>query len=157
MSEKLHLGCGRDKRDGFLNIDIAEEVNPDKAWDLEKGLPFLDDNSVDYILSNHTLEHLTTKGYWNLLEEMYRVSKDGARWELCLPFDNPETRANSEHVRTFSYHSFSNYCANSDTFRDYYRIKLERFRDKPTKVTRLFFSIFSLLKYEIRYKFEVVK
>lgn len=33
---RLHLGCGMNKKEGYLNCDISPEVNPDKIVDLEK-------------------------------------------------------------------------------------------------------------------------
>jgi len=53
---KLHLGCGYDKKEGYVNCDISEEVNPDKIVDINKTLPF-EDNSVEEIFMNHVLEH----------------------------------------------------------------------------------------------------
>ena len=39
---KLQIGCGRNKMNGFVNIDKAEEVNPDIVVNIENGFPFPD-------------------------------------------------------------------------------------------------------------------
>jgi len=44
---KLNLGCGLDKREGYINLDVRKEVKPDIVCDLEHSfLPFTDE-SVD--------------------------------------------------------------------------------------------------------------
>ena len=54
---KLNLGCGYNKKDGWINIDNDETVNPDIVRDLTRGLPF-DDNSFDTVICTHTIEHV---------------------------------------------------------------------------------------------------
>lgn len=81
--QKLNLGCGSKKLDGFVNIDIDKDVNPDKVLDLEKGkLPFKD-NSVDYVVANYVLECIGD-GFGNLLKEIYRVCESGATVEIAV-------------------------------------------------------------------------
>jgi len=53
---KLNLGCGEDKREGYINIDIRESVDPDIAADV-RNLPY-DEKSVDEILAYDVLEHI---------------------------------------------------------------------------------------------------
>ena len=70
---KLHLGCGNEKLEGYVNCDFSKEVKPDKIINLEKKLPFKD-NSVDEIIINHTLEHINN--FIQLMEEFYRICKN---------------------------------------------------------------------------------
>lgn len=79
--QKLNLGCGLKKLDGFLNIDIDKNVNPDKVIDLESGkLPFKD-NSVDEVIANYVLEYIGD-GFLDLLKEIYRVCESGSVVEI---------------------------------------------------------------------------
>lgn len=152
---KLNIGCGWNKKEGFVNIDKADEVEPDELINIENGLPYEDDTFIK-IFSSHTLEHVRPH-YWELvLAEMARVSKNGATWELILPFDNIWTRTNANHYRTFSFTSFAQYCGGS---RLYY-CKGWALRDKteyPKRWIRAFFILFPFLKDEIKFEFEVVK
>jgi len=79
--QKLNLGCGLKKLDGFLNIDIDKNVNPDKVLDLESGKLPLKDNTVDEVVANYVLEYIGD-GFLNLLKEIYRVCESGATVEI---------------------------------------------------------------------------
>ena len=101
---RLNLGCGLDKRMGYLNCDCSSLVNPDKVVDLEKKLPFEDD-SVDEILANHVLEHVSN--FVPLMHEFCRVCKKGAKIKIRVPFYAAWGFFNDPtHVRFFSPFTF---------------------------------------------------
>lgn len=152
---RLNIGCGWNKLNGFVNIDKAREVKPDIIADIEKGLPF-PDNSFDYIYSEHCLEHIEPQNWRFVLNEIARVAKDGCILELKLPFDNTGQRTNADHFRTFSWHSFDQLLEESN--RQYYSdLILVKLSKNPSKLEKLFFYIFPFLKYEVHFKFKIVK
>ena len=77
---KLNLGCGMNKKDGYVNIDLFG--NPDMKFDLEKPWP-IDDDSVDEIRAIHVLEHL--HNLVHVMKEMYRVSKNRTNIYIAVP------------------------------------------------------------------------
>jgi len=80
--EKLHLGCGKRKVSGWLNMDITNsDLNIDFS---EAKLPF-PDKSVKYIVSQHMIEHLYYyEEFIPLISEMARVLEDnGEVWLSC--------------------------------------------------------------------------
>jgi predicted SAM-dependent methyltransferase len=79
---KLQLGCGDVKLSGWLNIDIKS--NADLVVDVRKGLPF-DDNSVDFIYSEHLHEHLTYQEGERLLSECHRCLKKHGVMRVATP------------------------------------------------------------------------
>lgn len=81
---KLNLGAGHDHRSGWINADIDPQTKPEIILDLQAGLPFAS-GSVDQILLQDVLEHLTKQQAENLLAEIYRVLKPEARLELRFP------------------------------------------------------------------------
>lgn len=106
MVLKLNLGCGNDIREGFINVDIEEHKGVNLICDLDKlPLPFAD-NSVDYILCSHLLEHLSNRIEFML--ELHRVCKKGAIIDFRVPhFSNFTSHSDLTHVRPgFSYFSF---------------------------------------------------
>jgi predicted SAM-dependent methyltransferase len=81
-SLKLNVGCGKAKLAGWVNIDI--EPGADLVIDVRKGLPF-GDNSLDFIYSEHVLEHLLYEEGEKLLKECRRCLKKGGALRLAMP------------------------------------------------------------------------
>lgn len=153
--QKLNIGCGWDKLEGFVNIDKSPEVDPDMIVDIENGLPF-PDNSFRYIYSEHCLEHITPEKWRFTLNEIARVAKDGCILEMKLPFDNVGQRTNADHFRTFSWHSFDQFIPKGD--RSYYSdLNMIKLTKNPNILEKLFFYLFPFLKYEVHFKFKIVK
>ncbi len=81
--KKLNLGCGREKKEGFLNVDINPECRPDAVHDLSRFPYPFQDNRFEEIIMNHVLEHLEKP--LGVLEEIYRISEDNCRIILKCP------------------------------------------------------------------------
>jgi len=79
---KLHIGCGERKLESFVNVD--KEGNPDLKIDVRNGLPFPDE-SVDYVFSEHFIEHLTRDEGVFFLKEVYRVLKPAGVCRIATP------------------------------------------------------------------------
>ena len=79
---KLNLGCGNDRREGYINVDAYVE-DADLKLDIFD-LP-LAAGTVDKILSSHMLEHLGKYEVPKALADWHRVLKDGGRIQLNLP------------------------------------------------------------------------
>jgi len=82
---KLNLGCGGDKRKGYVNIDIRKEVNPDRIMDLEKTPYPFDDNSVDEILAKDIIEHFSFRNVEKVVKEWHRILKKGGKLVIQTP------------------------------------------------------------------------
>jgi len=108
---KLNLGCGKNKKTGFINVDKRKWVEPDVVMDLEKKWKFKD-NTVDEVFISHVIEHI--KDLHHFMRELYRVCKDGAEITIIAPywkhhsaFDDPD------HCRFMTEYSFMYF--NQDT------------------------------------------
>lgn len=84
---KLNLGCGHNKHDGYVNVDLFKESMPDVVHDLETFPWPWGDNSVDEAMFNHSLEHLggDSRVFLKIIQELYRVCKPGALVVINVP------------------------------------------------------------------------
>jgi SAM-dependent methyltransferase len=81
---KLHVGCGSNYKEGWVNIDL---FNPtaDVALDLRERFPFAD-NSVSLIYSEHVLEHFEyPRDARHILQECFRVLAPGGVINIGVP------------------------------------------------------------------------
>lgn len=101
---RLNIGAGQSRIPGFINVDISKRA--DISLDLSTdALPF-DDNSIDLIVSYHTLEHVDD--YLFALGEIHRVLKHGAPFLVGLPYVTLTEYhlVNPYHRHNFNEHSF---------------------------------------------------
>lgn len=102
MTMKLNLGCGANKKPGYLNVDQFPGCEPDMVLDLEETPWPWEDNSFNEVLLIHVLEHLGANPvvFVNIMKELYRICAPGA----VIRVEVPHPRHNSymtdpTHVR----------------------------------------------------------
>lgn len=144
----LHLGCGRKKTlaalglqmtepDGsptqrdvkLINLDRLADVEPDVLCELATDRIDLPDDSVDFVLALHVLEHIGVQGeiegWFHFWTELYRVMKPNA----VIRFECPHSSsvwcwADPTHVRAinqyvFTYLNQDNYTIKGSAIPDY--------------------------------------
>jgi SAM-dependent methyltransferase len=105
---KLNIGCGRNIRPGWVNVDIAPLPGVDVVADLDDcrrtPLPLADD-SADELLLSHVIEHI--RDPLALMQELHRVARPGARMEIRVPHGaSDDAYEDPTHVRQYFHHSF---------------------------------------------------
>lgn len=82
---KLDLGCGINKREGFVGVDCRSfDGKVDQVVDLGKPWPWKD-GSVEEAHCSHFLEHLTGADRIHFVNELYRVLIPGGKCTLIVP------------------------------------------------------------------------
>jgi len=82
---KLNIGCGRNKKEGYINIDKNPVFEPDIIRDITRGLPFNDD-SIDEIYTSHCLEHIDSgEDIIFVMNELYRALKPEGLLTIRVP------------------------------------------------------------------------
>lgn len=89
MPLSLDLGCGVNKKAGFMGVDALALPGVDFVHDLRLTPWPWENDSVDEANCSHFLEHLTNlDGKWErvrFFNELYRVMKPGAKCSLIVP------------------------------------------------------------------------
>lgn len=81
---KLQIGTGENPIPGWLNTDV-EPVLPEVVYlDAQERLPF-EDQTFDYVFSEHMIEHIPYKHGLQMLKEIYRVLRPGGRVRIATP------------------------------------------------------------------------
>lgn len=83
---RLDLGCGRNKREGFVGVDKYETEQTDLVFDLLTYPWPWADNSVDELNVSHFFEHIPGLDRPRFMEEVYRVMKPGAKALFVVPY-----------------------------------------------------------------------
>ena len=82
-TRKLHLGCGTQILESWLNTDLCPN-DAVQFLDVTKKFPF-DDCVFDYVFSEHLIEHLEYPDGKKMLRESYRVLKPGGKIRIATP------------------------------------------------------------------------
>ena len=102
---KLNLGCGFNKPDGFVHVDMFEECQPDIVHNLETFPYPFEDNSVEEILFNHSLEHIGQQPsvFLRVVQEVYRICKEEALIKINVPHPRHDNfLSDPTHVRAIT-------------------------------------------------------
>jgi SAM-dependent methyltransferase len=109
LARKLNIGCGRDIRAGWVNIDGADLPGIDFTVDLDAcgstPLPLPDDHFEELELI-HVLEHL--RNPLPLMQELWRVAAPGARLFVKVPHaGHDDAWVDPTHVRAVTPQTFA--------------------------------------------------
>lgn len=102
---KLNMGCGHNRRPGFVNVDASPACNPDVVADLEAFPWPWPDNSADTIIFIHSLEHMAAdaKVFLALMTELYRVAAPDCELFINVPHPRHDNFINDPtHVRAIT-------------------------------------------------------
>ena len=104
-SKKLQLGCGSNILPSWVNTDFPPKQDGVILLDATKTFPF-EDNSFDYVYSEHMIEHISFEEGASMIKESYRVLKTGGKIRLSTPdlrflIDlhlNPDKEINKQYI-----------------------------------------------------------
>lgn len=102
---RLNLGCGFDKRDGWLNVDNFDSCEPDLMLDIEMTPWGLPSDKFEHVLLKHVLEHVGQDfpTFSRVMQELYRITAPGGLVEIHVPHVRHDTFwSDPTHVRSFT-------------------------------------------------------
>lgn len=80
---RLHLGCGWNHLEGWVNIDLVGGKT-DLSWDLRRPLPFAD-GAVDAVFLEHVFEHMSYRETLDVLGHARRALRPGGVLRVGVP------------------------------------------------------------------------
>lgn len=96
---RLNLGCGRDIRSGWINVDSVPLPGVDHVVDFDDKpvLPF-DDDSVEHSEGSHVIEHLQQP--LPFMQELWRITCPGGTATFRCPYgSSDDADEDPTHVR----------------------------------------------------------
>ena len=86
-SKSLNLNCGFNKLKDAVNVDALDVFQPDLVFDPNSGKWPWESDTFDYIYALDVMHKLGHSGvsFIDIIKEMWRVSRDGALWEIRVP------------------------------------------------------------------------
>lgn len=147
---KLNLGCYKDYREGYINLDKKKYKGirkPDVIWDLNKFPYPFKDNTFEEVLANLVLEHLYRSKLGKIFEELYRICKNDAIIKIKVPY-GLSWIMNIDHKSGFHYDTFITLCSYRDRgWQGHFNFELIEMKTEPSFVGkflpfRRYFSYF---------------
>lgn len=103
--KKLHLGCGKDVRKGYVNLDSVKLPGVDLVHDLNKYPWPFKNNEFEYVFASHVLEHLDS--IVKPLDELWRITRNKSKISIEVPiFPSIGAMADPTHRQFYTYRTF---------------------------------------------------
>ena len=136
---KLDVGCGRNKVEGAIGVDVNKDSAADVICDIEKSLPFKDD-VFDEIYCRQIIEHV---GHLiRLMEELHRVGKNKAKVFVTAPYyASGAAFTDPTHRRFITEHTFDYFTGARCTFYTKSRFTINKVSYRYGIIPRIFFFI----------------
>lgn len=94
---RLDIGCGANKQDGFVGLDMRDLPGVDVVWDFLR-MPWpLPDGCALMAMASHVLEHIpgaaidggrTRFPFVEFMDEVWRVLRVGGEFAIAVPHGN---------------------------------------------------------------------
>jgi SAM-dependent methyltransferase len=105
MKQRIDLGCGPYKQEGWHGVDVRPLPAVDEVLDLEQGILPYPDESVEEYRASHVLEHI--RNLIPLMNEVWRTLKPDGTFTIEVPlFPDVGAIKDPTHVRFFVPESF---------------------------------------------------
>ena len=84
-TNKLHIGCGETRIDGFINIDAFKTKATDFNCQIEALPKYIKPNTISLIYSSHTLEHFNRRDSIETLKMFHAFLEPAGVLRISVP------------------------------------------------------------------------
>lgn len=128
MVNKLNVGCGRDIRQGYINMDVVKLPGVDVVHNINKKFSYAD-GYFDEILARHVIEHVEDLG--KVMKDLHRLLKPGGKLLIETPhFTFSNAFVDPTHKYYFAYYTFAYYFAKTGENNYYYDFSFSRVKTR---------------------------
>jgi SAM-dependent methyltransferase len=137
---KLNLACGKDIKQGYVNMDWVKLDGVDVIHNIDKFPWPFKDNSFDEIYCSHILEHVDD--LIKVMKEIKRIGKNNAEIIIRVPhFSCGVSYRDPTHKRLFSYFTFD-YFTEGYFYKDMPKFKIQEKKLNFTRANFTFLNVF---------------
>lgn len=129
---KLNIGCGKDIKEGYVNLDKSKIKGVDVVHDLDKYPWPFPSNYFNEIYARDSIEHL--RDLFKAMREIHRISKNGAIVRLIVPYWHSSGAFYPNHYYFFNTDSMKFFTEKDRSYDSYYGFKLENIKLIPSKI-----------------------
>ena len=106
--KKLNIGCGRDIKKGYVNLDVTKIEGVDIVHNLNKFPYPFKDNTFGEIYASHVIEHI--EDFKKIMNELHRILRTGGKLIVRVPHFSCSAAFYPHHKIFFKHNSFANIC-----------------------------------------------
>lgn len=118
---KINIGCGRDYREGWINIDFSHDCKADYYRDIGEDTLRESDESADLVYISGVLEQIgPNENLIHALNECWRVLKPGGQIVIVVPnARHAIAHRDPMDIRKFTPATFNYFVDGFQEYRDY--------------------------------------
>lgn len=135
MLKKLNLGCGKDIKKGWINLDKAKIKGADIVHNIDKYPWPFSNNYFDEIYARDSIEHV--KDLFKAMQEINRISKHDAVVRLIVPYWHCSGAFYPNHHYFFNTDSMKFFTEEDRSYDSYYGFNLESVKLIPSSIGKI--------------------
>lgn len=118
---KLNIGCGRDYRQGWINIDISKDVEAEFHTDIRISALPVDDEKAELVYISGVLEQIGSNDELIfVMNQCWRVLKPGGQIVIVVPnAKHAIAHRDPMDIRKFTIPTFNYFIDGMQEYRDY--------------------------------------
>lgn len=129
---KLNLGCGKDIKKGYVNLDKSKLKGVDVAHDIDKYPWPFPSNYFDEVYGQDVIEHVSD--LFKAMKEIHRISKNNAVVRLIVPYWHSSSAFYPGHHYYFNTDTMKLFTDPARTYDTFPGFKMEKIALQPSKL-----------------------